>query len=391
MHILHVLNFDTVGGVEELLAQFLKTSPKYSSCKNHLFITGRKIHPHFQETVQTYAASVTYEKYFGPFKIPKWLNFLRTKRMKEALSDPKFSKIVFWNRFVDNFDTLCPYPDKVIYYEHGASWMERKESNFLAFLNGVGKVVVNSKAASRMLSLKWGYQKPLTIIENPLRGDIKKKEQGRSDFHSPLRLGFIGRIISLKGVAVLLHAVKKLEQQNIYPALFIAGDGPEKDALIEETKRLQLKNTTFLGVLKDVSSFYDSIDLLIMPSIREPLGLVALEASLRGCPVICSNVDGLPEAVVDGKTGYTIDPTLSLYRYIEMGGSMKSLPDYVYSPEKDALLPPSVVDPERIANTVVHLSKHRDVYKDLSANAIEFASSKPTIFQYTENLLKELK
>ncbi|MCE5294977.1 MAG: glycosyltransferase family 4 protein [Chlamydiales bacterium] len=365
----HVLNLDTLGGVEELFIHFLTHAKQLSRIKQHVLVTSNQPHPFFVSALKS-ADSVVVEKYIGPCKVPKFIRkFTRVRALKGA------DTTVLWNRMES-----YPWPGKVIYYEHGASWIAQKADGFF---DSVDAILANSHAASRVLQLKWGIQTPITVITNPLKPTILRASTAKKA-PQKMRLGYIGRLIPLKGVCLLLHAIKGLDV-----TLTIAGCGPEKEHLVELAKKLDVP-VTFLGAIKDVSGFYDSIDALIVPSIREPLGLVAQEAALRGCPVICSKVDGLPEVVQDTKTGFCIEPTLPLSMYSELGGRNQNMPDLVYNPTTDTLTTPKLLSPQDIASKITALIQNPELYESMSQNAIEFASQRPNFLQYTQSLLNNL-
>lgn len=370
--ILHMINLDTIGGVEELFVHFLKESATHPH-RHHILVTGGKIHPHFQKIVSEYAASVTYEKYFLRLKLPKLLRALkRTFALKNK------SHIILWNRF-DKIKPANP-STKVIYYEHGASWIAPQSSGTSSFFDGIDVLLAASKAAKRILELKWGITKPISVVENPLRPDLRFAQNPRTTPHSPFRIGYIGRLIPLKGVALLISAVRLLTERQVPCELFIAGDGQEKEKLETIAKGLPI---TFYGAINDVTTFYDSIDLLVVPSIREPLGLVALEAEARGVPVIATCIDGLPESV----HGYLLPPTLDISRYPEFGGTLEKLPDTVYDPLHNALAPPRLLDPRHIAECIEELITNPAEYQKLSKEALHFASCRTNFTQYAEKLL----
>lgn len=376
MSYLHVLNLDTVGGVEELFIHFLSSTP----VQHHLLITGKKPHPFFVEPIKKYASTVTLEKYFLGIKIPP---YFRRKQREKALQKSSATRVILWNR-LEKSDSFKNY--KVIYYEHGASWIEKKSANATAFFSNVDLILANSHAAKRVLELKWGIKSSITVIHNPLKPHITSRGEPKILPQDGLTLGYIGRLIPLKGVSLILHALKELP---VSTQLLIAGDGPIKPQLVKTAIQLGLQDRVhFLGCIQDVSSFYDAVDLLIVPSIREPLGLVAQEASLRGCPVIATCVDGLPEVVLDKKTGYTIRPTLPVEQYKEFGGTSDTLPDLVYDPDQDALTTPRIIDPHHLAKRIEELMNDPTTYSELSKNAIAFAQSRPSFENYSQNLLQ---
>ena len=65
-----------------------------------------------------------------------------------------------------------------------------------------------------------------------------------------------------------------------------------------------LKDVTFLGNIDNVEDVLSNGDLFLLPSEKESFGLSALEAMSSSIPVISSNIGGLPELIVDGKSGF---------------------------------------------------------------------------------------
>ena len=90
--------------------------------------------------------------------------------------------------------------------------------------------------------------------------------------------------------------------------LLLVGDGPERNHIETLCRDLEICNDVrFLGKLEAVEEVLSVADLFIMPSEKESFGLAALEAMACEVPVISSNTGGLPELMIDGKTGYMSD------------------------------------------------------------------------------------
>ncbi len=377
MTVLHILNLDTIGGVESLFVHFLEQA---HSLKHHVLVTGGPIHPFFQDTVQRFATSIFYEKYLFGLKMPKCIRPLLSKR---ALTT-SLSTVILWNRF-DAIEP--PTPDcRVIYYEHGASWIHPQGTIQSAFFDSKDLLIANSFAAKRMMECKWGVKKPISVVVNPLRPDLPLCAEARTGCAPKVRLGYIGRLIPLKGVCLLLHALKGLHNLHIPASLTIAGEGSERHALEGLSSKLGLQEEVhFLSAVSDVARFYDNIDVLLIPSIREPLGLIALEAAARGCPVIAAHVDGLPEAVGEG-AGYLVEPTIDIAQYPEYGGTLDKLPDCVFDPVHNCLTAPKLCAPDDIAVSVARLIDAPHEYARCSYNALMYAHKRPGFQEYTNTI-----
>ncbi len=374
--LVHIVNLDTVGGVEHLFAHFLSSS---SQGTHYVIVPGKKPHPHFKKSLKK-AHTILLERYLLGCKLPKAIGHFRRKKLIAALTHPH---LVYWNRMEAS---LLPAV-QTTYYEHGASWMGKVSPEKLQFLQSVDGAIAVSYAASQMLKLRWSFRRPITVIPNPRRPDIAIATTPRTlDRTRPLRLGYIGRLTPLKGVPITLHILAELKKRGIDAELFIAGEGEDVPLLRILSDKLDIKpkRTQFVA---NVSNWYDSIDLLLVPSIREPLGLISLEAAARGVPVIAAAVDGLPEVVKNGFSGLVIPPTLPIEEYKKMGGQIKNLPEVVFDPMNERITLPKILDPSLVAAKIESLLPN---YERFSAQALIQAEAHPTFDTYVQLLTNHL-
>lgn len=117
-------------------------------------------------------------------------------------------------------------------------------------------------------------------------------------------VGFVGRLADQKGCEFLLQAVPRVLAE-VPPARFvIIGDGPERPGLEKLAQELGVaSHVEFTGYDAHPARRMREMSVLAVPSIYEPLGMVALEAMALGLPVVGSAVGGLPEVIEDDKTG----------------------------------------------------------------------------------------
>ncbi len=108
---------------------------------------------------------------------------------------------------------------------------------------------------------------------------------------TPDTVGFLGDLVRHKGGDVLVEAVGVMSPQ---PRLIIGGDGPDDSVLRSQVDSLGL-DVEWRGALRpdDVPAFFADIDVLAVPSRRDALGMVAVEALASGVPVVVSRVGGL--------------------------------------------------------------------------------------------------
>lgn len=116
----------------------------------------------------------------------------------------------------------------------------------------------------------------------------------------------VGHLVELKGHALVIDALSQL--RAAWPALRLAiiGDGPERAALQAQIERLGLQQQVRLvGALAntELAPWYGAADLMLLPSSREGLPNVLLEALACGTPVIATAVGGIPEVLNDARCG----------------------------------------------------------------------------------------
>jgi len=122
-------------------------------------------------------------------------------------------------------------------------------------------------------------------------------------------LAIIGRLHPVKGHRALLSMMPVILRSCPRALLLVIGDGPERGPCEELTRNLGIgASVRFLGRRDDVPRLLSAIDLVLMPSRSEGLGLAAIEALAAARPVIACAVGGLPEVVVEGVNGRLVPP-----------------------------------------------------------------------------------
>lgn len=119
----------------------------------------------------------------------------------------------------------------------------------------------------------------------------------------------VGRLEREKGQAVLISAVRTLVNGTQRPTLLIVGEGSLAAPLQGLARRLGLGRTVrFLGLRSDVYELLAISDVFALPSLWEGLPVALLEAEAYGLPVVASDVGGVREAMIDGRTGFLVLP-----------------------------------------------------------------------------------
>jgi len=127
-------------------------------------------------------------------------------------------------------------------------------------------------------------------------------EAERSALRPPIALA-LGRLHPNKGFGLLLEALAATREVR----LWIAGEGPLQAQLERSAVRLGVADRVrFLGWWDDVSALLEAADLLVCPSLHEPLGNVVIEAWSAGLPVVATASDGPAGLIVDGESGILV-------------------------------------------------------------------------------------
>lgn len=189
-------------------------------------------------------------------------------------------------------------------------WLER-----IAVRCSTHTVVISASLREELRSAGIGRRRPLHLIGQGSSNGIPTQalRERHTDAQRDVRrhsdqftILFLGRFARDKGVLVLAEALGSSELADVH--LVTAGD-QEEDLVSPWLERLEGSGMwTRFHFVQDIAALFASVDLLVLPSYREGMGNVVLEASAVGLPVIGTTATGLRDAVVDGVTGVTVDP-----------------------------------------------------------------------------------
>jgi glycosyltransferase involved in cell wall biosynthesis len=156
-----------------------------------------------------------------------------------------------------------------------------------------------------------------------------KKEQSRKELFLPLNefiVGTIGRIDRQKAQGSLIECIKILRDKGLLiKAVFIGeetlGEEGYLTELIQLTNVYGLQNEVyFKPFVKNVPLAFAALDVFVMSSLSEPIGMVTVEAMASGLPVVGTNSGGTPELLDNGNAGLLFDPC-----------DAEKLADHIYS------------------------------------------------------------
>lgn len=185
--------------------------------------------------------------------------------------------------------------------------------------------VTCSAAVGRELGL------PHVVIPNTYDDSLF---QLRPDVQRDRDLLFVGRLVSDKGIDLLIEALCRLTSEHLKPTLTIIGSGAEETALRNRVTELGLdRQVDFAGSLRGEALAKDmnKHQIMVVPSRwQEPFGIVALEGLASGCRIVASNGGGLPEAA--GPEAHLFDPDQPASLDAALRAALNSPPQHTLSP-----------------------------------------------------------
>ena len=342
--IIHFVGLSGIGGVQRNFSEYIDTISSDDKLFNH----------------KVYTLGSVDDQYNLPFcihNIAKLKNFIFF--IKSIISN---------NTIVHLYNNLSSLKlalllllipaNKLIVHERGTIWNQPTNKYlipcFIAWKSTL--ILANSRATKTMLVKKF------SIIENKIKvlhNGISLKYKDKYIAHNIntkkrkiFTIGFIGRLDSPKGVHVLIEYMRFLNGYDVI--LKIAGDGVLEENLRQSAS--SIKSIEFIGRVNNPYSFLDKIDLLVVPSIREPLGNACLEAGLCKTPVLATNIDGIPEIIENGVTGELLNATDDIL--IDSPKGSIPLPEYVVNPVTQKISTPKQINPYLLARKILELSKN---------------------------------
>lgn len=243
-----------------------------------------------KSAVKEFQPDVAHVQYMAPGAIPifilRWLGvkkIIATAHTGGDIYSPRGLKLVRWinNRLLTAFQCIT----------------ERAERSFFG----------SSSLFSETSQLKQHKHGNHFTIYNNLPSYISIRETAKEfDDSQPVTIGVVSRLEPIKGMDLVVKAFD--EVHRVYPntKLLVVGDGSLRGSMESEVKDAVLEDSVeFAGRQPQnmLESYYDRIEILLMPSRSEGFGLTAVEGMARGCVPVVSDTGGLPEVVRNGIDG----------------------------------------------------------------------------------------
>lgn len=211
----------------------------------------------------------------------------------------------------------------IIVYEGSSPTVDAKQSTIRIWARKMmvkisDAFISNSHSGKSYLVECLGAKNELVFVRPYLVPDIKNLSKKKVDLENILRdmrrpvFLYVGLIIQRKGLKSLIESLavlKDKEYDNF--TLLIAGEGPQRQELEKMIKDVGIeKQVKWLGWVdyNSLGYYFDASDVFVFPTFEDTWGMVVLEAMACSKPVICSQLAGAMEMVMNGGNGFTFDP-----------------------------------------------------------------------------------
>lgn len=171
------------------------------------------------------------------------------------------------------------------------------------------KVILVAKYSGEYLLSQGVPKEKMIVVYNGIDQN-EPKEKPVSLSHNCVNIGVVGRLDLIKGIKYLIEAIPLILKQAMYKFhIYIVGDGPEMESLCECAKQLKVDSyISFTGYQSNVSAWLRAWDIFCLPSLQENHSIALLEAMRAGKGIVCTDVGGNPETVVNGLEALLVPP-----------------------------------------------------------------------------------
>lgn len=221
-----------------------------------------------------------------------------------AMRSRRLGTKVFYTAHGFHFYKGAPLKNWIMYYP-----VEKLCAHFTDILITINKE--DYELAKRKLKAKQIEYVPGVGIDTKKFSDCNiDRAEKRKEFGVPENatlLMSVGELNGNKNHEIVIKALASLNDSDIY--YIIAGKGEREKKLLDRVKNLGLeKNVRLLGYRSDIAELYKASDICVFPSIREGLGLAAIEGMAAGLPLLVADNRGTRDFCVNNVNGLVCSP-----------------------------------------------------------------------------------
>lgn len=320
IRLMHITNDLEIGGVQELLLLLLKNLNKE---RFRLYLGTVCAKGELVRDIEDLGVQVRYYPCIRRNLLFKWITPYQVFRLSRWMREERIDIVhthLFLGGLIGRVAALLARVPAVIHTEHNTYYWKRfYHVGIDRILAKFTEKIIAVSQAVQDFTLKQEGISPdkFTVIYNGIdyeRFDIGiGKDRIREEFKIPLGaplVGSIGRLVPQKGFKNLLLAAAKVLEEIPETKFLIVGDGPERRNLEVEACRLGIsEDIIFTGFRRDIPQILSTVDLFVLASLWEGMGLVLLEAMAAGRPVVATAVGPIPEIIEDKITGVLTPPS----------------------------------------------------------------------------------
>jgi glycosyltransferase involved in cell wall biosynthesis len=316
--VLYVNRIAEIGGAEVSLLNLVQEIQKYDY--SPVVVLGS------EGPLSTRLKQLDVNVYTYPLDVPHFKNpipFLRSVLFLHHVINNEKARLIHSNALWDNqYGVVVAKLAGIPHILHVRGFPEQQAS-WKSFYNMGSLAICNSEDTKRKFLKYSGFRKRTEVVYNGVDTErfipdqeSRQKVRQRYDFgEADFVMGMAGRLTEEKGQLFLLKTLLPMLKDNSNYKLLIAGDAkihpdttyPEKIASFIQHSGLN-GNVIMTDYIENMNSFYNALDLFLLPSFREPFGRVLIEAMATETPVIASRVGGVPEVVDHEVNGYLVEP-----------------------------------------------------------------------------------
>lgn len=317
MHILHLISSSGLLGAERVVIELSKGLQVMHNCHPVIGAIKNIYNPHTEivdEAIGNNINSVVF-----PCKSQFDIKLIFS--IKEFIKNNRID-IVHCHGYKSNLYGLLASQKKIPSVTTNHNWLKSHwKLKVYCFLDNLWIryfdriVAVSEEIRDEMIRYKIP-EKKIRIIDNGI--DVNRFDKTIPDEKLKRELGLngncavIGTIGSLKyekGHEYLLKAAKEVLESHAAIKFLIVGGGPLRNSLEDEAKNLGIAgNVIFTGYRKDVAELLSVMDIFVLPSVKEGLPMVLLEAMAAKKPIIATRVGAVSKVIRDNETGILVEP-----------------------------------------------------------------------------------
>lgn len=375
----------TWGGVERLLLDFLSHSSGSSQFR-HLLLTSSII-PEIARPLRESGVPFFHPHRYFKFDPGAFAQMVQWLRKQNASAVHTYnSRANAWGSIISS---LARVP-VLLAAEHGAAWSVQPP---LSWLNRIAYqrasvVVANSNASKRMIQFRYDIaEDKIRVVKNfvaPLPCVDRRELRSALDLEdTDIVVGSVGRVAPEKNFQLFVDAAARLLNVHQGVKFILIGGGSQFSFIKQYIEKLGIKESFLLtGYRDDARELLQTFDVFVSTSLWESFGNAMVEAALAGIPVVAPAIDGIPEVVIDGRTGILLEPTEELPQLPE--GVPSKVPNYILVDGQ--ISRPLALNADELSEAISQLLASPDLRAQYGAAARDRACELFTFGRYQRDL-----